>query len=149
MRNAIGTGRWSSAWPWGVAALVWGAAAYGLVFWVLQWPWGPAPAPVPSALQVQATPPPAGVQKLLGATAAPQTAEPATPVAQLLGVLGGPAGQARALLAVEGQPARPYAPGQHLPNGWQVQTVEPRRVLLQSQAGTQQWLQLPPLLSLP
>jgi len=142
--RALAHGTWnflrSPVW---VTALLWGACLYGGFFWWGQWPRADQVVGVPSALPGFEPGQAADVQRILGAPSAPTAAEPTLALPQLLGVLSGAPGQSQALLALPGQPAKPYGWGQRLPTGWRVQAIEPRRVQLQAPDGSAHWLSLP------
>ncbi|MCE2780732.1 type II secretion system protein N [Limnohabitans sp.] len=104
-------------------ALIWCAAAAGLVFWVLKFPTDSGARPTP----VTATP---IVSSVLGPDAASQTARvwgvqsalPEVSMAlssrfQLLGVIANASGHGSALIAVDGQAPKAYRVGQTLTDG--------------------------------
>lgn len=116
------------------AGVLWLAAGLSAGYWVLL-AWGRAPltavATAPLALPVAD---PAMVARALGVL--PVVAEPAAvPVAQssryqLLGVVATGARRGAALIALDGQPARPYRVGALLDSGLVLQSVDQRGVRL-------------------
>ncbi len=110
-----GAGRRAPAW---VAGLLWLAAGLGAGYWVLlaagRSPFTPPSVAAPSAMEVDSV----AVARVLGAV--PQTAQsPAAPVAA-----NAPDGAA--LIAVNGQPPRPYRVGALLEGGLVLQSVTRR-----------------------
>ncbi|MDP2017739.1 type II secretion system protein N [Hydrogenophaga sp.] len=122
-----GTGRRAPAW---VAGLLWLAAGLSAGYWVLlaagRSPVTPLSVAAPSTTQVDT----AAVARVLGAL--PQAAQtPAVPVAtgtqySLLGVVAANAPDGAALIAVNGQPPRPYRVGASLEGGLVLQAVSRR-----------------------
>lgn len=115
------------------AGLFWLAAGLSAGYWVLQ-AWGRSPATPVAALAV--SPPQtdvAAVARALGA--APQVQALAAPVPlasrfRLLGVVSRPGQRGAALIAIDGQPPKPYTVGAALEGGLVLQSVEPRSVKL-------------------
>lgn len=130
--------------------VVWALAAGSGVFWLLRLGERvPLPtAPVAGAVDPAAGVDPAAVARALGAAQATASAPAATDVASRLvlrGVLTHGAGGA-ALIAVDGQPARPLRVGATLPGlegGWVLQSVAPHAVVLAA-GGREARLELPP-----
>ena len=128
--------RWPAA---GAAAVVWAVVAGSVVLWWLHMP-RPASVPqTPASLgqtpgDTQAR---GGVERALGHT----RTVAATPDVQkrfvLLGVIAAPSGQGSALLAVDGQPATVFLPGQTIEPGWTLQAVSPETATLQGPAGVE------------
>lgn len=132
------------------ALLVWALAAGSIVYWLLRLG---ERAPLPTVAVAGTADPaagvdPAAVARALGATQATASAPGATDVASRLalkGVLTHGAGGA-ALIAVDGQPARPLRVGASLPGlegGWVLQSVAPHAVVLAA-GGREARLELPP-----
>ena len=123
-----------------VSLVVWGAVAYSAVSWGLQWSALEASptqaAPTASAVPEVNT---AAVAQTLGAAPVPTAAAPTLASRfQLLGVMAGGATQAAALMAVDGQAAKPYRVGALVAEGWVLQSAQDRRVsLVSTQDGTQ------------
>lgn len=120
------------------AGLLWLAAGLTAGYWVLQ-VWGQSPVtPVAGMAPVQIAADSAAVARTLGAlpqAAAPAAAPAAPPRYNLLGVVavGGRGGAA--LIAVDGQPARPYRVGAELEGGLVLQAVTRRSVQLGTAPG--------------
>lgn len=122
-----GAGRRAPAW---VAGLLWLAAGLGAGYWVLlaagRSPFTPPSVAAPSAMEVDSV----AVARVLGAV--PQTAQsPAAPVItgtqySLSGVVAANAPDGAALIAVNGQPPRPYRVGALLEGGLVLQSVTRR-----------------------
>jgi general secretion pathway protein C len=133
------------------AALLAAAAAAGAVFWLLHAPSAGAGDPSPG-LGAPSAPPlaPQTLARVLGAADAAPTAPVSAEAAplKLLGVIAvGRAGgsQGRALLGAEGQPPKPYHVGQEVAQGWVLQEVQARQVLLRpADGGRELTLVLPP-----
>jgi general secretion pathway protein C len=122
------------AWPGLLAALVWAAAAAGVVYWVLLLT-APKALPVMGlsslpGVQSQSTP---AVAKALGdAGAAPQAPAPNSTQYKLLGVIASGTGQGSALIAVDGQPPKAFRVGQDVTEGLKLLSVTPKQARLQS-----------------
>lgn len=124
---------WPSAW----AALLGCTAAASVLFWVLNFPSGMAVQGLPL---VQSTSPAAGptsvhMAKALGV----QAALPDVSIAQssrfvLWGLVAGASGQGSALIAVDGQPPRPYRVGQTVTDGVVLQGLAPKQAQLGANA---------------
>lgn len=121
----------SSLWP-ALSALVTSAvAAYALVFWVLQIqslgaPASHAPVVVTSSNNASSeTGGNAPVAWALGSTKAENKGQASASAHQwnLLGVVAGESGQGSALIAVDGQPAKAFLPGQNVAPGWVLHSV--------------------------
>ena len=115
-----------------VTLLVWGAVAFSAVTWGLRWS---APAAVPSnaTSAEQALPEVDASAAARSLGAAPVQAAAAPTLAsrfQLLGVLDAGPDAGAALMAVDGQPAKPYRVGAVVTDGWVLQTAQGRRVSL-------------------
>lgn len=115
------------------AGLLWLAAGLSAGYWVLL-AWGQSPVtPVSGVAPVQVTADAAAVARTLGALPA-NTASNAAPAAppryNLLGVVAAGAQDGAALIAVDGQPPRPYRVGAPLDGGLVLQAVTRRTVRL-------------------
>ena len=130
-----------------LAAFVLGLLLAGsVVAWWLRWPaqdGGTALPPAVGAGELPAASLP-DVTRLLGAGAVATVA--AAPDAasrfRLTGIIATGAGHGVALIAVDGQPPKPYRVGSLLEAGWMLQSVEQRRVALASDAKAAPALQL-------
>lgn len=130
------------SWPPVLAtALVWGGLALSAGHWGLKW-WGEAPAqplPVPTAAALNIDT--GRVAAALGARAAAAAPAVSAPVAalgsrlQLLGVVTDRSGMGAALLAVDGQPARPYRVGAVLFDGVRLISLGARHAEVGGDAG--------------
>lgn len=122
---------------WGVrlgTLAVWALAASSVAYWGLRLtarpPGMPTPieAPAPLAANVPA------MAQLLGAVASQPHQDAAPPVSSrfaLVGVLAGQkGGSGAALIAVDGQPAKPYRVGATVDAGLALQSLGPRRATL-------------------
>ncbi len=123
-------------WPAIVAGVLWAAAGLSAGYWVLQ-AWGRAPAtPVDAVAMPLPVADTLGVSLALGARPSPvASGEPAAPVAvairySLVGVVSDRRQQGAALIAVDGQPPKPYPVGAELEGGMVLQSVNGRTVRL-------------------
>ena len=125
----------SALWRVRLATLaLWALAGAGALYWALALAApaaGPAPGAAPPALRIDSQ----AVARLLGAGAAQpsiQQGAPAAPARLVLhGVLAGSqSGGGAALIAIDGQPARPYRVGAVVEPGLVVQSLSRREVLL-------------------
>jgi general secretion pathway protein C len=113
--------------------------AASVAYWVLHWPHQDAGRPLPPAAAADVAPAadPAALARLLGAESA-MVMSPAGSDAsnrfRLAGVIASGSGQGVALLSIDGKPPRPYRVGSTLEEGLVLQSVEPRRVALASDA---------------
>jgi len=145
----------ASPWPPRLAALLLSAAAAGsAAYWALHWRVAselPVSAgPVASAgAEVDTT----AVARALGASGASAPATSATAASAgdveaarfvLSGVVADASALGRALIAVDGKPAKPIAVGAVVAEGWTLHRVEARRAVLRRN-GAELELQLPPL----
>lgn len=128
--GAASGARSGAAWA---AGLLWLAAGLGAGYWFLRTqglgPWVPVRGMAPSALVVEVD----TVARALGATvAADQPVAAAAPQArlQLLGVVAQGRHQGAALIAVDGQPPRPWRVGAAVSDGLVLQSIGPRSVQL-------------------
>jgi general secretion pathway protein C len=127
-------------WPPRLAAFVLALLlAASVVFWVLRWPTREAGPALPLPMGSMEVPAASAtlLARLLGAgsTAADTVAAPdAASRFRLTGIVGLGGGQGVALLAVDGKPPRPYRVGSELEQGLMLQSVEPKRVALASDA---------------
>lgn len=132
----------------GATFALWALAAASAVAWGLKLS-APAAsgrlAPVPG--RAVATPDPAAVTRLLGASPAAAAPLPSTASRfQLVGLADQRAGADIALIAVDGKPARPFRVGSQVDEGLVLQAVEGRRALLGpvAQGPATLTLELPP-----
>ena len=137
----------STAARW-LAAILWLLAGLSASYWGLRW-WGsPAPVPVPRLAPEHASVDPVAVARALGEpSGAPVAAAEAEVVAsrhQLLGVVRDAQGRGAALIASDGQPAKPYRVGAALPDGLVLRELGAREaVLAPAGGGAAQRLSLP------
>lgn len=120
--------------PTVAAGLLWLAAGLSAGYWVLS-VWGQSPVTPVSGTPVQVTADSAAVARTLGAlpTATVASAAPAAPPRyNLLGVVAVGSRDGAALIAVDGQPPRPYRVGAPLDGGLVLQAVTRRSVRLGS-----------------
>jgi general secretion pathway protein C len=133
----------------GATFALWALAAASVVAWGLRLS-GPAgtgtPAPVPG--RAVATPDPAAVTRLLGASpaAAPAPEPSVASRYQLVGLADQRVGRDIALIVVDGKPARPFRVGSQIDEGLVLQAVQGRRALLgpAAQGPATLTLELPP-----
>ncbi|MBX3609739.1 MAG: general secretion pathway protein C [Hydrogenophaga sp.] len=136
-----------------VAVLLWAAAGLSVGYWVLQ-VLGQSPlTPVAATASLPVAPEPAALARVLGAApeavVAVEAAAP-PPLAsrfQLLGVIAEGAEGGAALIAVDGQPPKPYRVGAELEGGVVLQSVQRRSARLVpvgSSGGAPIELSLPP-----
>ena len=125
--------------PWGLWLLtlaLWSAAGASVAYWGLQLSQSSRVAPPASDGAGQpAQADVAAMARLLGAQAAPApqaaAAAPGDASLQLLGVLAGTdSGAGAALLAVDGQPAKPYRVGAQVRPGLVLQSLQRRQARL-------------------
>ncbi|WP_372659209.1 type II secretion system protein N [Hydrogenophaga sp.] len=127
--DLMGAGRGSRLWPQAVAGLLWLAAGLCAGYWVLL-AWGRTPV-VPVSAPAMALPSadPQAVARVLGALPQAATADAAVVVPatrySLVGVVTRNAVHGAALIAVDGQAARPYTVGASLEGGLVLQAVGP------------------------
>jgi general secretion pathway protein C len=131
----------------GATFLIWALVASSAVFWGLKWSKAPtAPAQVSTPISSNTSNP--SLPQLLGLfDSAPQSAsaEPtpqnASDGLQLVGVITGQYStlsgseknsHAVALIALNGEAAKPYALGQSVAEQWRIVSIERQRVLLQA-----------------
>ncbi len=131
-----------------IAALAAASAAY----WVLKWP-ASASAHSPMALAFADATDPQGVARLLGGGQAEGVVAPDQPQGsaasrfKLTGVVADRAEGGYALIAIDGQPAKPYRVGALIHDSWVLHSVAPRSAALATSANTPAslTLTLPPL----
>lgn len=120
------------------AGLLWLAAGLSAGYWVLL-AWGQSPVtPITGMAPVQVTADATSVARTLGALpeASVVNAAPAAPPRySLLGVVAVGSQDGAALIAVDGQPARPYRVGASLDGGLVLQAVTRRTVRLGAALG--------------
>ena len=133
-KTAFRTGR-SAPWPGLVAGLLWLLAGLSAGYWILL-AWGRSPVtPVAGAVPLAVVSDVASVARALGAAAPTPAAEtastaPAVSRYSLLGVVDQPGHQGAALIALDGQPPRPYRVGASLEGGLVLQSVDRRSARL-------------------
>lgn len=125
---------------WGLrltTAALWAAAAASAVYWGLRLSAPAAPAPVAAASSLPPAPDSQAIARLLGAvpTTSANTPTPAAaPAASrfaLVGVLAGKrSASGAALIAVDGQPAKPFQVGAAIDAGWVLLSLGPRQAQL-------------------
>ncbi|RRD58133.1 general secretion pathway protein C [Comamonadaceae bacterium OH2545_COT-014] len=126
--------------PAAAAFALWALAAGSALFWALR---GSSPAPAPAPVAGTAGLPPVDVQavaRALGAVAAaPVAAPPPPPIASRLALRGvvTQGGRGAALLALDGQPPKPYRVGAAIQDGWVVHAVAPHAVVIATEGGAQ------------
>jgi general secretion pathway protein C len=116
------------------AGLLWLAAGLSAGYWVLQ-AWGRSPVtPVSAVAEPLPQTDVASVARVLGAVpqSQPVAAAPVSVASRLslLGVVSRPGQRGAALIALDGQPPRPYTVGATLEGGLVLQSVERRSVKL-------------------
>ncbi len=133
--------RWLAAGLWllaGLSASYWGARLWGDAELVA------VPAPATERLEID----PQAVARGLGGGPAPAAGPVEASEAsrhQLLGVVRDAGGRGAALIATDGQPAKPYRVGAALPDGLLLREINPREALLGPAEGEPtQRLSLPP-----
>lgn len=151
--NSPGRAGLRAADRWGVPAVtlaLWGLVAWSGAYWGLKIVASTASALPVAPVRGQPQPvDPVAVGRLLGAS--PAAANPAAPsVASrfvLMGVVAGVSGAGAALIAVDGQPPRPYTVGATVTEGFLLQSVQGRRATLgpRLDAPSVVTLELPPL----
>ena len=138
MLQTSSTSRSANLWPGVSAALVGCAAAASVVFWVLNFPAGSAVQGLP-LVQSSAPAVTASSSSHLARAWGVQAALPEVSIAQssrfvLWGVVAGASGQGSALIAVDGQPPRPFRVGQTLTDGVVLQGLGPKQAQLGANA---------------
>lgn len=134
LRAAATPGGGSRLAPALAAGLLWLAAGLSAGYWVLL-AWGRSPVtPVAAVAAPQPQTDVAAVARALGAAPEAQPVA-AAPVAlasrySLLGVVSRPGQRGAALIALDGQPPRPYTVGAALEGGLVLQSVDRRSVRL-------------------
>jgi general secretion pathway protein C len=110
-----------------------------VVFWIMSWP-TPDNGPALPLAQARDDLPAANatvVARLLGQGDA-QVEASAPPDAasrfRLTGIIASGSGRGVALVAIDGKPPKPYHQGTQLEEGWMLQSVEPRRIALATDA---------------
>lgn len=131
--------------PLWAAALAWLAAGAALVWWGLMFFSGSAWQPVPVAAAAVAAADPAAVARALGHQDRPADARPSAnpgPQLRLAGVVAQPGERGAALIAVDGQPPRPFLVGSPVGDAWVLRAVERRKVWLAPAQGGEGELEL-------
>ena len=121
-------------WPAVLAGLLWLAAGLSAGYWGLQ-AWGRAPVtPVPASASAPPVVDAALLARALGALPAATPMAEATPAAAsryvLQGVVAVGTARGAALIAVDGQPARPFRLGTEVARGLVLQAVTAQQVRL-------------------
>lgn len=134
--------------PGVLAVLLWLAAGLSVGYWVLQ-AMGRSPlTPVAAPAVAPPAPDAASVARVLGvvqAAPADTTASAPPPLAsrfQLLGAVSTGGAHGAALIAIDGQPPKPYRVGAELEGGVVLQSVQRRSVRLVPAGGGQQGFEL-------
>jgi len=133
--------------------LLWALLAGSALWWWLRagQPAAPQPAPVAGGAPAARTVDSAQVARVLGATAAAPAAPAAAPELGGRVVLKGVVthgARGAALIALDGQPARPLRVGAELEGvegGWRLRSVAPHGALLAAAGGRELRLEMPPL----
>jgi general secretion pathway protein C len=131
--------------------VVWVLVALSLAYWALKVAAGSrAPRDLPVAAAPQPATDPLAVGRLLGAVAQPAAVQQQVNVASrfsLLGVVAGSPGGGAALIAVDGQPAKPFRVGSPVDQNLFVQSANGRQVKLAASQNDPAAivLELPPL----
>ena len=130
--------RTANLWPGVSAALVGCAAAASVVFWVLNFPSGSAVQGLPlvqSSDQAVSVSSSSHLARAWGVQAAlPEVSIAQSSRFELWGVVAGASGQGSALIAVDGQPPRPFRVGQTVTDGLVLQSLGPKQAQLGSSA---------------
>lgn len=119
--------------------VLWALAFGSCVFWGLRLSAPSAGSPYPPAARPSAAAPDTNaLARTLGALpdAGPAAAAPAAGRFVLQGVLAGSSHSGAALIAVDGQPAKAYRVGSTVVQGFVLESVSPRRVVLGGGDGT-------------
>lgn len=139
---------WSQALPALVSFLVWGAAAASIVAWGLAfWPANQLPlAPAVGSLAMPNPVQAADIGRVLGASPATDATAPAAPSTasrlSLIGVAKSGARNMVALIAVDGQAAKPFARGSEVLPGLVLQSVSLQQATLGAAVDAPAQLQL-------
>jgi general secretion pathway protein C len=136
------TPRTLARWPAAMATVgIWALAAASAVFWGLRLNAPPGTVAPPSVAKAPLTPDGAAIAQVLGAVSnlpAPAAPEAPSPAAAsrfaLLGVVADANRQGAALIAIDGQPARPFKVGARLADGFVLQSVTTRSAALGASA---------------
>jgi general secretion pathway protein C len=112
--------------------LVWGAVAFSAVTWSLRWSaTGDAPSNANAATQTLPEVDASGAARSLGAAPAQAVATPSLASRfELQGVMSGGPHAGAALIAVDGNPAKPYRVGAVVADGLMLQSTQDRRISL-------------------
>ena len=126
--------------PNALTALVWCAAAAGLIFWVLKFPAGTGPLILattnPKGSSVSAQDAASHTARAWGAqSAVPEVSMALSTRFQLLGVIASSTGQGSALISVDGQPPKAFRVGQTLADGVTLLSLGAKQANLGSAAG--------------
>ncbi len=140
-----------TAWPVRVlTGLLWAAVAACVVFWVLRLaPSQALPTTAPPPLRLPDPPDPTAVARVLGGVPGSVQAPPAAEAGRLVltGVVARRSGDGAALIAVDGEPARPLRVGSRVQGDLWLQSVQGRQARLgpAPQGTTTLLLELPAL----
>lgn len=130
--------------PWLCTALLALLLGWSVTAWVLRWPTTTQPLPFevvsPAAHEMVRTADASALARVLGA---PAGVAPEAPAAQAVLALSGVVVPQVALIAVNGQAAKPVRLGQEVMPGWRLQSVHRQEAVLVSPQGGQQTLRLP------
>ncbi len=128
-RHSSAPGAVGPSW---VAGLLWCAAALSAGYWFWQWP-VPSTTSGTSIRLVQggtSAPTSAQLPRALGGGVATTSLETDAGRIQLVGVIASMSGQGSALIAMDGQPPKPYRVGQAVGEGLVLQSLSPKRAQL-------------------
>ncbi len=146
----------SSEHPWRTRVVTFflaAAAAASLAFWSLQWPMAARTDRVATVELAAPTIDSAKLAQLLGFSATATSGGALGPSAnaasryKLLGVIAQGSQRGSALIAVDGEPAKPYRVGESVTEGMLLQSVKGRRVTLAPEMNGNQGviLEMPPM----
>lgn len=124
---SIMNSKWSVA---GLTFAVWALVAASGVYWGLKLAARPASQAVPPVVRSTSPADPVAVARLLGSVPTLATAAPGASLASrfaLLGVVATPGNQGAALIAVDGQPPRPFRIGATVDDGVVLKFVDKRK----------------------
>ena len=110
-----------------------------VVFWIMRWPTrdNGSALPLPEVRDELPAANATVVARLLGQgdAAVETTAQPdAASRFRLTGIIASGSGRGVALVSIDGKPPKPYHEGSKLEEGWMLQSVEPRRIALATDA---------------
>jgi general secretion pathway protein C len=108
-----------------------------VVFWIMRWPSGETGPALPPAQAGDELPAANAnlMARLLGQADVPEASAPsAASRFKLTGIIASGHGRGVALVAIDGKPPKPYHEGSQIEEGWMLQSVEPRRISLATDA---------------